>query len=435
MAFSKRMRVWTIALGVACLPCLTVFGFQCSVANRAEEGIKRELAAIRALGVVTTPESMPVPGDPALNAALSYSDAIAMRKELKLELPARETDPKKVASFEAAVSKFLPAMKLVRQGSALPECKFVRKWELGPNLPFSELAELKTFAKVACSLSEIEARSGNFTESFAWLQAVRKLSIHSQEPHLIGQLVGLALEGILLKSLQTQIVAHGKNSDFRRSATSFLNRKVKLPNVRDGMSGEIIMVTQTFRMLESGEIKSIESLSAPIDEPEKSDSGSPFNYLFRVRAIRNQVQYLVLQRYRLALQDMGSNGQHYERIASATKAMHERSRNPDGLVETLAGIFDFGASTTADASIQLLARLNLTRQGLELYAIRAKTGAFPKSLDSKTRWSRDPFSRQTLIYRREGDTFKLYSVGRDRKDDGGKLTTEGRKLDVIFGPS
>ncbi|MEQ1936475.1 MAG: hypothetical protein ABL962_21690, partial [Fimbriimonadaceae bacterium] len=179
--------------------------------------------------------------------------------------------------------------------------------------------------------------------------------------------------------------------------------------------------------------KSIESLTAPVDEPEKSEnSASPFNYFFKVSAIRNQVQHLVLKRHRLAIQDMGPDGQDYERIALAAKAMDERNDNPDGLVATLAGIFAFEATKLADASIQMLTRLNLTRQGLELYSIRAKTGSFPKSLDATKKWSRDLFSRQTLIYRLDGKTFKLYSVGRNRQDDGGKLTTEGRTLDVVF---
>ncbi|MEQ1932388.1 MAG: hypothetical protein ABL962_00715, partial [Fimbriimonadaceae bacterium] len=67
MALSKKMRIGAIVAGVVCLTCLTVFGVQCSISNRAKEGIREELTAIQALGVITAPGEMPVPGDPALN--------------------------------------------------------------------------------------------------------------------------------------------------------------------------------------------------------------------------------------------------------------------------------------------------------------------------------------------------------------------------------
>jgi ATP-dependent Clp protease adaptor protein ClpS len=53
---------------------------------------------------------------------------------------------------------------------------------------------------------------------------------------------------------------------------------------------------------------------------------------------------------------------------------------------------------------------------LELRAIKLETGAYPATFTAPI----DPFSdNQPLIYTREGDTFRLYSIGPDGKDDGG----------------
>jgi hypothetical protein len=51
----------------------------------------------------------------------------------------------------------------------------------------------------------------------------------------------------------------------------------------------------------------------------------------------------------------------------------------------------------------------------------------------------DPYSGRPLVYRRVGDTYVLYSVGRDGKDDGGRFGTltdsysAGFDLDVDTG--
>jgi hypothetical protein len=43
----------------------------------------------------------------------------------------------------------------------------------------------------------------------------------------------------------------------------------------------------------------------------------------------------------------------------------------------------------------------------------------------------DPFDGQPLHYRKKGTSFKLYSIGPDRKDDGGKREEDG-KGDRVF---
>ncbi|MCS6829639.1 MAG: hypothetical protein RMM08_02110 [Armatimonadota bacterium] len=37
----------------------------------------------------------------------------------------------------------------------------------------------------------------------------------------------------------------------------------------------------------------------------------------------------------------------------------------------------------------------------------------------------DPFSGKELVYKREGERYRLYSVGQDGKDDGGRLPQPG----------
>jgi hypothetical protein len=82
-----------------------------------------------------------------------------------------------------------------------------------------------------------------------------------------------------------------------------------------------------------------------------------------------------------------------------------------------------------------------------LYAIRlfrSDHGRLPSALDELTptyisALPLDPFSKRPIIYRPSEETFALYSIGRDRKDDGGKFNHAeyyrqvGYDLDLSWG--
>ncbi len=56
-----------------------------------------------------------------------------------------------------------------------------------------------------------------------------------------------------------------------------------------------------------------------------------------------------------------------------------------------------------------------------LFTWREQTGEWPEDLRVlEGDFTIDPYSRRPFVYRREGDSFTLYSVGLDRDDDGGQ---------------
>lgn len=87
---------------------------------------------------------------------------------------------------------------------------------------------------------------------------------------------------------------------------------------------------------------------------------------------------------------------------------------------------------TAQQTKELAAQLQLGQIGLALEQWRAEHGRYPEALAElglPSEETTDPFSGQPFIYRVEGDGVRLYSVGKDRKDDGG--TTEKRS-DLVW---
>jgi hypothetical protein len=86
---------------------------------------------------------------------------------------------------------------------------------------------------------------------------------------------------------------------------------------------------------------------------------------------------------------------------------------------------------------------------LALKRWRLEKGEYPSSLDALVtggylaQLPADPYSDKVLVYRKTADSFVLYSLGRNFKDDGGEFTKERKKLqkwgtgeagDAVFWP-
>jgi hypothetical protein len=88
------------------------------------------------------------------------------------------------------------------------------------------------------------------------------------------------------------------------------------------------------------------------------------------------------------------------------------------------------------------ANLALLRAALALQAHRAERGAYPDELAALVpayleAVPTDPFDGKPLRYRRDGGSYVLYSVGPDRRDDGGRAIRDqqGEVSHVVFAES
>jgi len=82
-------------------------------------------------------------------------------------------------------------------------------------------------------------------------------------------------------------------------------------------------------------------------------------------------------------------------------------------------------------------RLDLTRIGLLIEHYRTEYGSCPASLDLIAPWLGgevpvDVFSGEPYRYESSGDTFLLYSVGRNGRDDGGISKRHSSKDDIVW---
>lgn len=72
----------------------------------------------------------------------------------------------------------------------------------------------------------------------------------------------------------------------------------------------------------------------------------------------------------------------------------------------------------------------------ELQAYHQQTGTYPDDLSvfEGAEYTVDPFSNQNFAYRRDGESFTLYSLGENMQDDGGVHDPKGATNDLRFWP-
>jgi hypothetical protein len=97
-------------------------------------------------------------------------------------------------------------------------------------------------------------------------------------------------------------------------------------------------------------------------------------------------------------------------------------------------IANFEAAFMKEALVE--ATCLASRTGLACRLYKSRTGRYPDNLGALVpgilkEVPIDPFTGKTLVYRREGEGFIVYSLGTNEKDDGGRSTFNVSRL-VMF---
>ncbi len=127
---------------------------------------------------------------------------------------------------------------------------------------------------------------------------------------------------------------------------------------------------------------------------------------------------------------MGKGG--YQIEAEVTKNMDYESAVDTSWIGKISTMFFPSFNGSGQSVIQLEAARRMSQIAFNLYEAKAKNGAFPETAGNT---SRDPFSGNPFIYKRERNGFRLYSVGGNLVDDGGLPNSPGspRTDDIEFG--
>ena len=373
------------------------------------------------------------------NAATIYTEAFDIVSELRGEKPNQNLpvvgtaglpddartplSPEMLSAIREHVSQRQRALELIHEASGVTPCLFPLQWE-GPFTHLAHLSRARGAARLIALSVILHAEDGDpraaISSTLDGLALARPLM---EEPVFISNLVAFAINSITLHSVQRLLSRTDTPAEDLLSLQKAIEASAESLSIRAGLTGEIANGNEIFKMLMDGRL----DLSAAEGGALSPDSTK-------------------LSAWRVWFLKGDLKGSNAEMIRMQVKLI-SAAENPT------PEVLDGSLETTLDSqlaasrySFAILARMNLPgelrsiqqcelaramlRSGAACVAalrFRNDSGAWPDSLDELTPQylaavPLDPFTAKPLIYRVREDGILVYSVGKNGKDEGGKVS-------------
>jgi hypothetical protein len=305
------------------------------------------------------------------------------------------------------------ALAAIREGVTRSVCRFPDWYDENgtPLAPY--LGRLRELTFILAAKAALEAEDGRIEE--AWSTATTELrfadALRTDQPYALSQLVRASLICVACRTART-LCDTSIPSEQQYEA---LNAIIK--DLDD--TGPLRLTADADRLLGERDF----------------DRGTfwqgHWDRIFGQRY--NPGKLLCLLVYRLKLKPLIlADHAAYLRLTHAYAKILERPYDPneanpfdkvyDEIVpgHPLTASIDPSIGILRERYLGMITETRVTRVGLALLRYRERHGAFPQSLDALgLDYAVDPFTLKPLLYRPESSGFALYSLGPDRKDNGG----------------
>lgn len=426
------------------LAALVLFVLGAYVATNVTAGreLEHELALVRQQGEpLSLTEAAPAPVPDDENAALVYEQAFnALPRRVEYAPKVANAREQRLArEDEALLSDFFSdkpeirnrvtmaqvrgtlvgtkeALALARQAAAMPQCRFPVDWEAGAGALFPHYAKLRSLARLLAAHAVVAAADGRTEEAVSDLEAVVGLARHCGEPLLIGQIVQYACLSIGCDALGRVLeVSSPDEAECRRLAGSLAGVDLYAPFERAIITERVfgLWCFDAWRR-DPGQLSG--ALGVDDSRPFFPDRMVEMALRSDPFLKKDQILYLRYMAGKIALA-------RQRRHVPVTRLSPDEAEFPRyaQLSHMITPVF----SAAHNKRDETIARLGLARWALALHAYRQRAGRYPERLAEERSllgWELpdDPFSEQPFVYRRQGDSYSLYSVGVNVRDDSGR---------------
>ena len=423
----KKLVLW-IGLGCCSLCCLGLMIPIWSMLHGAHD-LDKALVVYRAKGLPWTASEVDLdkPGPPEEDAGPKLRQALALiaKSGMTDSSHAMEIIEKDPGGAQAVVDRYVPALKLASEATQLPRANFPKDWDMGPDVLFPELAQTKTLVKLFTIRATLEARHGDSAASNrdlidAW--SISRLMGH--EPNMIAMLVQVACRAIVFATAEREITIFKDNPLALQSLGETLKKFTDEPEFSRGVRGEAYMGlallrnASLFRKRYGPGLSGSDQQQPPLDTRQLVRTGNPKG--FAERLLGGKLIEAYVRMHDIAERD----AQNLPQLKADLKAVddeYERDNGPSSFYRNLLAPVYNGV---ADALCTDRARKLATRALLEGVLKHAEGGAYPKSISEIPGTWIDPYDGKPLRVKVSSDSFRVYSVGPDLVDDGGKARVE-----------
>jgi hypothetical protein len=455
--------VSSLALAFAGAAVLTII----TVSN-LDVAVKAQLAALRVEAGARAMSLIPPSPTDSPNAAPVYSAAFAALTPQE-QLPAllrdraqawQEYDRTAFDPADREQREFLESQQrglaLLRQAAAIPHCSFDRDWssETSPlDLLVPELPRLRYSATLLAYDALARATRGDSLGAIDDVAAIFGISRHIHYPLLIDVITAVAVEKTGARAFEDVLaVAPPKMGDVAR-----MTAKMRVGSARDFRQ-------QYHRALAMEEAWGLAAfvLSATRRASDSADLDATYHGGHPARstmdALGEMMLVSALYRFFFLEEDLAAYRRHmreFRNLAalSGPAELDTLDKVEDKIRRTRGGGILSGPATVRGtlASLDGDATHDLVRVAVAAAAYKAKHGKYPDKLselvapevpgeavrESPLEWIAevppDPFDGRPIRMRHVDDGIILYSVGRDRKDDGGPPWNEKEhEGDIVF---
>ncbi len=367
-------------------------------------------------------EVAPRPLDAAHNAAPAIVAARAAMPGKKVDAMLTKELKRPGPSSDLLLRKdYAKPLALVESVADRPRVDFRRDWDLGPAILFPDYATMKTLAKAEVLRADRAAARGDDASALRDLTLARQLALWAgQEPCLLSMLVRIAAEQIALDGAERCLDHAAGHPERIARYGRWLRAAPPLPSFGDALRGEAWMgvpIARNFSQMGGmdGFMKGDGPTSSPDPKTLRRD-GLPEDTTARAFLTRHlQVwdeAYRATDGFRLPPTTIGV------RLDAISARLDDRKGLSYLLEHMLFPVF----GQAGRAVVTLEAKRAVQLGFVEALTTHALTGRWPAHVSGV-----DPFTGGPLHVKRSASGFRVYSVGRDGKDDGGILRREAPK--------
>jgi hypothetical protein len=380
------------------------------------------------LHVVPVPES--------LNAARIYKEAgKRLRGDLKAPsdlVSAGFSRKAKKADIDAAnhaLTSLDPIFAMLKGLKDRPQCDFGHDLTQGAmKTLYPELSDIKSICRIVCFKAGFLEQRGEWKGALDLLRLEHRIGQDvGADRNLIGLLVEMSCRNMADGEYEKLLGRRSHDGPFLSALASQLNDVEKMPEARYFFGGEIVL-----DRIDLWNAKSIEDLTGERGSPGTLEGAMVSSAVFKAT-----VDTQLIRCWRTGWQMLPRDPESWDAVHDALeKVSREEYRSGPIAMAILVNTF-FDETEIADSGLTLQAWDRMLKASVKILQTRNETGAFPKSLPTDLGPARiDPFDGMPLRYRPKGKGFMIYSVGKDREDNGGKRRDpngpDDQKYDIVM---